>query len=143
LCALISAISGVPIEQRFAVTGSINQHGEVQPIGGVNEKIEGYFDICAARGLDGSHAVIVPRANAEHLMLAATVLRAVEAGKFRVYAVETVDQALELLTSTPAGVADGQGRFPRDSVNGRVETELAALTESVRRHALPTAEVRA
>jgi len=135
LCALLSAISGVPIAQRFAVTGSINQHGDVQPIGGVNEKIEGFFDICAARGLDGSHAVIIPRANVDNLMLKPAVVDAARAGKFSVHAVATVDEALALLTGVSAGEADADGHFPPATVNGRVEAELTTLADRVRRFA--------
>lgn len=140
LCALMSAIGRVPIEQRFAVTGSINQHGEVQPIGGANEKIEGFFDVCADQGLDGSHAVIIPTANVENLMLKAPVVQAVRDGKFRVYAVASVDAALALLTGESAGEPDADGRYPAGTVNGRVDAELDRLADSVRRFAAPARE---
>jgi len=142
LCALLSAISGVPIAQRFAMTGSVNQHGDVQPIGGANEKIEGFFDICAAGGLDGSHAVIIPRANVDNLMLKSAVVQAVRDGKFQIYAVASVDEALTLLTGMPAGVAAADGTFPPDTVNGRAEAELTALAERVRRFAAPDREAK-
>ncbi len=124
LCALLSSLSGVPIKQCFAVTGSVNQRGLVQAIGGVNEKIEGFFEICKSRGLDGSHAVIIPEANRDHLMLRADVVDAVRAGKFAVYAVANVDQALALLTGMPAGDEAEDGQFAIGSVNHDVVERL-------------------
>ena len=129
LCALLSALADVPLRQDTAITGSVNQHGEVQAIGGVNEKIEGFFDVCQARGLTGSQGVIVPRANVRHLSLRDAVVRAVEAGKFRVWAVATVDEAIELLTETPAGARGDDGRFPAGSLNAKVEARLVALAD--------------
>jgi len=126
LCALLSSIADLPIRQCFAVTGSVNQFGDVQAIGGVNEKIEGYFDVCAARGLDGSHGVIVPQANVAHLMLREDVVAAVGAGRFRVYAVRTVDEAIELLTGAPAGVPE---RPAADTVNGRIARRLREFAQ--------------
>jgi lon-related putative ATP-dependent protease len=124
LCALVSSISRVPIHQNFACTGSINQLGRVQAVGGVNEKIEGFFEICRQRGLDGSHAVIIPRDNVKHLMLREDVVAAVEEEKFAVYAVATIDEAIELLTGQPAGQRSADGQFPANSVNHRVEQQL-------------------
>jgi lon-related putative ATP-dependent protease len=124
LCALVSSISRVPIHQNFACTGSINQLGRVQAVGGVNEKIEGFFEICRQRGLDGSHAVIIPRDNVKHLMLREDVVAAVEQEKFAVYAVATIDEAIELLTGQPAGQRSADGQFPANSVNYRVEQQL-------------------
>jgi len=103
LCALLSALADVPIKQSLAVTGSVDQYGRVQPIGGVNEKIEGFFDICKARGLTGEQGVIIPATNVQHLMLKQEVIEAVEAGQFHIYPVKTVDEGLELLTGIPAG----------------------------------------
>jgi lon-related putative ATP-dependent protease len=140
LCALMSAIGQIPIEQRFAVTGSINQHGEVQPIGGANEKVEGFFDVCCDQGLDGSHAVIIPTANIDNLMLKAAVVQAVRDGKFHIYAAATVDEALTLLTGQPAGTADADGRFPSGTVNARVDAELDKLADNIRRFAAPARE---
>ncbi len=137
LCALISAIADVPIVQSFAVTGSVNQLGEVQAIGGVNQKIEGFFDICRERGLTDDQGVLIPASNARHLMLRTDVVEAVREGKFAIYAVETVDEALELLTGLPAGERDEEGRFPEDSVNGRAELRLSALTELRQQFAHP------
>jgi lon-related putative ATP-dependent protease len=128
-CALLSALTGVPLRQCLAVTGSVNQHGLVQPIGGVNEKIEGFFDVCAARGLTGDQGVIIPAANVRHLMLRRDVVEAAAAGRFHVWAVETVDEALELLTGRPAGKPDETGNYPADSINGLAAARLADLTE--------------
>jgi lon-related putative ATP-dependent protease len=129
LCAILSSLSERPIRQAFAVTGSVNQHGRVQPIGGVNEKIEGFFDVCRAKGLTGEQGVIIPAANVKHLMLRRDVVEAARTGRFRVHAVETVDQALELLLGIPAGERDESGAFPEDSVNGRVARKLREWTE--------------
>jgi lon-related putative ATP-dependent protease len=128
ICALLSAICGAPIRQSFAVTGSINQQGLVQAIGGVNEKIEGFFDLCLARGLNGQQGVIIPESNVKHLMLRADIVRACEEGKFRIYSVETVDDAIELLTGIPAGMPDPEGNLPPGSINYLVAAELAEMT---------------
>ncbi len=133
LYALLSALSGCAIDQSFAVTGSVNQNGRVQAIGGVNEKIEGFFDLCAARGLTGSQGVLIPDANVAHLMLRHDVVRAVEDGRFAIYAVETIDQGIEILTGQPAGVRDADGAYPEDSVNGRVEARLRELARARKR----------
>jgi lon-related putative ATP-dependent protease len=124
LCAILSSLSGAPIRQSFAVTGSVNQHGRVQPIGGVNEKVEGFFDVCRQAGLTGSQGVLIPRANVKHLMLRHDVVETAAAERFHVHAVDSVDQALELLTGLAAGERDATGQFPPDSVNGRVEQRL-------------------
>jgi lon-related putative ATP-dependent protease len=128
LCALLSALTQLPIAQRLAVTGSVNQFGEVQVIGGVNEKIEGFFDLCAARGLDGSHGVVIPAASIRHLMLREDVVEAARAGRFHIYPVSTVDEAMGVLTGVPAGEADAKGALPKDSINERVTRALAAMT---------------
>jgi predicted ATP-dependent protease len=137
LSALLSSISGVPIRQCLAITGSVNQHGQAQPIGGVNEKIEGFFDVCRRRGLDGSHGVIIPRSNADDLMLRADVVAAVREQKFSVHAVSSADEAIELLTGMAAGERGADGAFPADSVNGRVDAALNAMAELRREHAHP------
>jgi len=137
LCALLSALAEVPIKQSLAVTGSVNQHGQVQPIGGVNEKIEGFFDVCKVRGLTGEQGVIIPIANVRHLMLRQDVVEAVEAGQFHVYPVQTVDQATEILTGIPAGERDGEGEFPEGSINQRVEARLIELAEKQRAFTAP------
>jgi lon-related putative ATP-dependent protease len=128
LCALLSALSAVPIRQSLAITGSVNQYGRVQPIGGVNEKIEGFFDICKARGLTGEQGVVIPQSNVKHLMLREDVVAACAEGKFRVHAVEDVDQAVELLTGVPAGEPDAQGMVPEGSINYLVATQLAEMS---------------
>jgi lon-related putative ATP-dependent protease len=127
LCALLSSLAGLPIRQSLAVTGSVNQHGQVQAIGGVNEKIEGFFNICSERGLSGDQGVLVPASNMKHLMLRHNVVGAVRESKFSVYAVDHADQAIELLTGVAAGEADSDGIFPEDSVNGRVQRRLRTL----------------
>ena len=124
LYALLSALSGIPIKQCFAVTGSVNQLGEVQAIGGVNEKIEGFFDICAARGLTGQHGVLIPQSNVQHLTLREDVVQAVRAGKFRIHGVATIDQGIEILTGVAAGKADANGAFPPGTINALVEERL-------------------
>jgi lon-related putative ATP-dependent protease len=124
LCALLSSIGDVPLRQSLAVTGSVNQHGQVQAIGGVNEKVEGFFDVCAARGLTGAEGVIVPDANRKHLMLRRDIVLAAAKGKFHVYAVSHVDQAMELLTGQPAGIRDKAGHYPADSVSGQIQSRL-------------------
>jgi len=123
-CALVSSIAGVPVRQNIAVTGSVNQLGRVQVVGGINEKIEGFYDVCKARGLDGSHGVVIPRDNVKHLMLREDVVSAVEMGRFSVYAVTTVDEAVSILTGRDAGERDGGGKFPQGTVNFEVEQEL-------------------
>ncbi|MGD8866890.1 MAG: ATP-binding protein [Gemmatimonadales bacterium] len=129
LYALLSAIGELPIKQSIAVTGSVNQHGRVQPIGAVNEKIEGFFDICNARGLTGEQGVLIPASNVKHLMLRRDVVDAVSEKRFHVWAIETVDQGMEILTALPMGERDEQGNYPENSVNHRVEQRLAELAE--------------
>ncbi len=132
LYALLSALADLPIRQGIAVTGSVNQHGRVQAIGGVNEKIEGFFDVCRARGLDGTQGVVVPAANQRHLMLRPDVVEAAATGRFHIWAVEDVDEGIELLTGVPAGRQQPDGTWPAESVNGRVDARLRALAEASR-----------
>lgn len=129
LAALLSALAGVPLKQSLAVTGSVNQFGVVQPVGGINEKVEGFFDICAARGLSGEQGVLIPASNAMHLMLKPEVVQAVREGRFRIWAVGTVDEALELLTGLPAGAPDAQGNMPEGSMNARIAAGLEKLAK--------------
>jgi predicted ATP-dependent protease len=130
LLALLSAIANVPLRQSIAVTGSVNQHGEIQAIGAVNEKVEGFFDVCRARGLTGEHGVMIPAANVQHLMLRPDVVEAVRAGRFHVYAVKTVDEGVELLTGMAAGQRTAAGEFPDESFNRLVEERLVALADA-------------
>ncbi len=117
LYAILSSLSGIPINQAIAVTGSVNQKGEIQPIGGVNEKIEGYFKICKLRGLDGSHGVMIPKLNEQNLNLSDEVVDAVKQGLFHIYTISTIEQGIEILTGVPAGRKDETSRFPAGSVN--------------------------
>ncbi len=132
LYALMSAIAEVPLKQSLAVTGSVNQHGVVQAIGGVNEKIEGFFDICNERGLTGDQGVLIPAANVKHLMLRDDVVSAVAEGRFNVYPVETIDEGIELLTDLPAGVPDADGEYPDGTVNSLIKKRLAEIAEKRR-----------
>lgn len=132
LYALLSSLSGLPIQQRFAVTGSVNQRGQVQPIGGANQKIEGFFAVCKAKGLRGDEGVLIPRANIPNLMLRSEVRDAIAAGTFHIYPISTIDEGIALLTGTPAGEADEQGIYPEGTVNRRVADRLADLTAKAR-----------
>ena len=129
LCALLSVLAEAPVRQSLAVTGSVNQHGVVQPIGGVNEKIEGFFDVCRTRGLSGEQGVVIPASNVKHLMLRQDVVEAAAAGRFHIFAVETVDQAVELLTGVSAGERDAEGNYLEGSINQRADEFLAELAE--------------
>lgn len=135
LYALISALAEIPITQALAVTGSVNQLGEVQAIGGVNDKIEGFFDICMRRGLTGEQGVVIPAANVKHLMLRQDVVDAVERGMFAIYPVERIEEGVELLMGHPAGERGADGRFPDGTVYARAEARLAAFAENQRRFA--------
>jgi predicted ATP-dependent protease len=128
LCALLSAIGDLSIDQSLAVTGSINQHGQVQAIGAVNEKIEGFFDICKARGLTGRQGVIIPEANIGDLMLCEEVREAAARGEFQVYAARHADQVMAMLTGMTAGAPDAEGLYPPNSCNGRVQMRLFEWT---------------
>ena len=132
LYALLSALADVPLRQDLAVTGSVNQHGEIQAIGGVNEKIEGFFDICAKRGLTGTQGVLIPQANVQHLMLRKDVIDACAAGQFAVYPIVTINEGIALLSGLAAGERDACGLYLPDSVNRRVEDRLRAFA-SIRR----------
>lgn len=142
LYALLSAIARVPINQSLAVTGSVNQHGQIQPIGGVNEKIEGFFDTCKLKGLTGEQGVLIPAPNVEHLMLRQDVIEAVKGGQFHIYAVETIDEGIEILTGVQAGKADAQGNYPGESINGKVYARLGEFAEKQRRFSQAAAEER-
>ncbi len=132
LFALVSAISGVPVRQGLAVTGSLNQQGQVQAIGGVNEKIEGFFDVCRAAGLTGDQGVIIPESNIQNLMLREDVVEAVEQDRFHVYPIRSVDEGIEILTGRPAGERGSDGSFPEGTVNGSVDRRLREMAERLR-----------
>jgi len=132
LYALLSAIGNIPIKQSFSVTGSVNQHGKVQPIGGVNEKIEGYFDICNERGLTGEQGVLIPQANEKNLMLRKDVREAVDDDKFHIYSVETVDEGMEILTGLDMGEPDEDGNYAEGTINYKVMTRLNQLADKRR-----------
>ncbi len=133
LYALMSALAEVPLRQDLAVTGSVNQHGEIQAIGGVNEKIEGFFDICRARGLTGSQGVLIPRANVQHLMLRRDVVDACAEGRFAIYPVSTINDGIALLTGIEAGIRGADGAYPEGSINRRIEDRLRAFA-NIRRN---------
>jgi predicted ATP-dependent protease len=130
LYVLLSAISGIPIKQSFAVTGSVNQHGEVQAIGGVNEKIEGFFDICKSRGLTGEQGVLIPKSNVKHLVLRPDVVAAVAEKRFYIYPVERIEQGIELLTGMPAGERGKDGKFPEGTIFRKVADRLGEMAEA-------------
>lgn len=132
LCALLSALADAPVRQSLAVTGSINQQGQVQSVGAASEKLEGFFDVCRERGLTGEQGVLIPKTNVKNLVLRKDVLEAIDAGQFQVHAIEDVDDAMELLTGKPAGRRDDAGSFPEGSVNALVEARLSAFAHSAR-----------
>jgi len=130
--AILSALSVLPIKQSVAVTGSVNQKGEVQAIGGVNEKIEGFFEVCKAKGLSGQQGVIVPESNVQNLMLKEEVVEAVKAGKFHIYSVKTIDEGIEILTGVKAGKRQGDGSFEDNTVNYLVDRRLKEMAERLK-----------
>ncbi|MGB4223838.1 MAG: S16 family serine protease, partial [Syntrophorhabdus sp.] len=131
LYALLSSISGVPLKQSFAVTGSMDQNGDVQPIGGVNQKIEGFFELCKMRGLDGSHGVIIPGRNMKHLVLREEVIDAVREGKFSIYTIDRMEEGLEILTGMSAGELDENGTYPEGTINYLVAKRLTEIGEAL------------
>ncbi|MDM5271670.1 AAA family ATPase [Sulfurovum sp. zt1-1] len=135
LYALLSSLSGIPIKQNIAVTGSVNQFGEVQPVGGINEKVEGFFDICMHHDPKASYGVIIPEANVKHLMLKNEVLVAAKEGKFSIYAVKNIDEGITILTGVKAGEMDDKGEYPATSVNGKVLTRLKELSQKAKEYA--------
>ena len=130
LYTILSSLSGLPLKQNIAVTGSMDQNGDVQPIGGVNEKIEGFFDLCKMRGLDGSHGVIIPRKNVNHLMLKKDVVDAVREGKFSIFPIDRVEEGLEIFTDTPMGRMNEDGTFPEGTISFLVMKRLREITDS-------------
>jgi predicted ATP-dependent protease len=131
--AIASSLSGLTLRQDIAVTGSVNQMGEIQPIGGVNQKVEGMFDVCrSAAGLTGNQGVVIPHQNVKNLMLREDVVEAIREEKFHIYAVKTIDEGLEILTGKSAGEADASGAFPEGTVNYLVAKRLGELNDSMR-----------
>jgi predicted ATP-dependent protease len=137
LYALLSCLAGVGIKQSLAVTGSVNQRGELQAVGGVTHKIESFFRICNQRGLTTDQGVIIPEANIRNLMLQNEVVEAVRAGRFHVYAISTIDEGIELLTGIPAGKPDPTGRYLEGTINARVTSALRIYSERVQAFGLP------
>jgi lon-related putative ATP-dependent protease len=130
--ALLSALSGVPIRQEMAVTGSVNQQGDVQPIGGVNQKIEGFYDVCRLKGLTGTQGVLIPAENVDDLMLHDDVIEAVAKGQFHIYPVATIEQGIEILTGAPAGKRNASGKFEPESVFGKADARLSEMAMTMR-----------
>ncbi len=133
LYALLSSLSGIPLKQGIAVTGSVNQLGKVQPIGGVNYKIEGFFAVCKAKGLTGEQGVMIPRSNLRNLMLKDEVVEAISAGRFHIWSVETIDQGIEILTGIPAGEKRPDGRYPEGTINEKVDMRLREILENMKK----------
>jgi len=138
LYAILSALSGLPIRQSIAVTGSVNQRGEVQAIGGVNEKLEGFFEVCKAKGLTGDQGAMIPASNIENLMLKEEILDAAEAGKFTIYPATTIDEGIEFLTGIPAGERREDGSYEEGTVNYLVNKRLQEMAETVREFQVPS-----
>ncbi|MDR0372923.1 MAG: AAA family ATPase [Nitrososphaerota archaeon] len=134
LYSILSSLSGIPIKQNIAVTGSVNQKGEVQAIGGVNEKIEGFYEVCKAKGLTGEHAVMIPESNVQNLMLKEEVVDAVKEGKFNIYSVKTVDEGIEVLTGKKAGQPQPDGTYEKDTINYRVDKALGEMADKLKEY---------
>jgi predicted ATP-dependent protease len=132
LYALVSSLANIPIRQGIAVTGSVDQNGRIQPIGGVNHKIEGFFDLCKTLGLTGDQGVMIPGQNVKNLMLRGDIVEDVTAGRFHIYAIETIDQGIEILTGSPAGERIS-GSYPEGTINNRVERRLQQFAEGLRK----------
>ncbi len=132
LYALLSSISDVPIKQNIAVTGSVNQKGEIQPIGGINQKIEGFFEVCRAKGLTGDQGVMMPAKNLKHLMLRDEVIEAVKNGQFHIWAVSTIDEGIEVLTGIEAGKRKDGGGYPEGTINYKVDQNLREMANKLR-----------
>jgi predicted ATP-dependent protease len=142
LYALLSSLSDIPLKQNIAVTGSVNQKGEIQPIGGVNQKIEGFFQICCAKGINGDQGVVIPKANLRNLMLRPEVTEAVKEGKFHIYAVSTVDEGIEVLTGVPAGKRGKDGKYPAGTINRKVADTLKEMADKLKKFYGPSNEER-
>ena len=134
LYAILSSLSDLPIRQNIAVTGSVNQKGEIQPIGGVNQKIEGFYDVCKAKGLTGNQGVMIPRQNVRNLVIREDVVKAVQDGQFHIYSVKTIDEGIEILTGVPAGEKRADSSYPEDTVNYFVDRRLKELARDAKEH---------
>ena len=132
--AILSSLSGMPINQSIAVTGSVNQKGEIQPIGGVNEKIEGFYQICKMKGFNGEQGVIIPIQNVRNLHLSDEIIESVKKDKFHIYAVKTIDEGIEILTGVPAGKKNKNGEFPSGTINNLVAEKLKKFSENARKN---------
>jgi predicted ATP-dependent protease len=140
LYGILSSLAGVPIKQNIAVTGSVNQKGEVQPIGGVNQKIEGFFDVCRAKGLTGDQGVMIPHQNVRNLMLREDVVQAVRDGQFHIYAVKTIDEGIEVLTGMPSGERQADGTYPEGTLNHRADGQLTEFADRLKGYYAPAGE---
>ena len=134
LYTLISSLTQIPLKQSIAVTGSVNQKGEVQPVGGINEKIEGFFEVCKLKGLDGNQGVLIPAANKENLILKNEVVEAVKEGLFHIWAVRTIDEGLELLTGIPAGKMKASGEYTKDSIHFKAFQRIDQLNLTLKKY---------
>ena len=132
LYAILSSLAEVSIDQGIAVTGSVNQNGEIQAIGGINQKIEGFYDVCRLKGITGNQGVLTPKSNLRNLMLRPDVVQAVKDGQFHIYAVNSIDEGIKVLTGVPAGERDPDGHYPEESINGRVEKKLRRFSEQLK-----------
>ena len=137
LYAILSSLSNLPIKQNLAVTGSVNQQGKIQAIGGVNQKIEGFYDVCQAIGLTGDQGVMVPHQNVKNMMLREDIVKAAQEGRFHIYAVRTIDEGIEILTGVPAGEIKKDGTYPEGTVNYLVLQQLRQQAESMRSYSVP------
>jgi predicted ATP-dependent protease len=133
LYAIMSSLADLPIDQGIAVTGSVNQHGRIQPVGGINRKIEGFFDVCRAKGLNGKQGVMIPDTNVKNLMLRSDVVEAIDEGKFHIYPVSTVAEGIRILTGVEAGEMKKDGSYPPKSVNGKVMARLAKMSTEMKK----------
>jgi predicted ATP-dependent protease len=140
LYALLSALADIPLKQSFAVTGSVNQYGLVQAIGGVNEKIEGFFEVCKERGLTGNQGVLIPSANVKNLMLGQEVVSAVTEGNFQIFPIETIEDGIEVLSGIPAGAKDDEGNYPEGSIGQLIVDRLEKMAEIQRFYSGPPEE---
>ena len=134
LYSILSALSGVPIKQHYAVTGSVNQKGMVQAIGGVNEKIEGFYEVIKAKGMTGDEGVLIPVSNVKNLMLKDEIVQAVKDGKFHIYPISSIDEGIQVLTGVPAGEQNEDGSYPENTINHLVQKRLLEMAEYIKEY---------